>query len=330
MSDDTEPAVVVEATRSVIAGFAAVSAGASAAALTVGLASEGGLSGLGLVATAAVGLLFALALVNLGLRLILPRGGLVWDAARARFGVGVTGPHDTWWVPRERVRGIRLRPEAQGGEATEQWLVLLELEGHVDVVLAAADDRGTAVLVTRRLAGLAGLPELEEEADLAPSAAERAVVRLAVRRGAALQGVLAFFGTSFIVVGIAMFAILDREPVFGFLFAPLLAFLGLTFLGVVIAKRFGEETITRDGERYAHAFRVGRLTLAARSVHAPRPRWRIYVHGLRGAHLELVGEDGVVVMAGGVTARSREGLEVVARVPARLAAPPPPDDPGGS
>ncbi|MCA9517315.1 MAG: hypothetical protein KC635_20385 [Myxococcales bacterium] len=322
MSDAREPIVVVEATRSFIAGFAAVSAGAGAAALTVGLVSEGGLAGLGLVATAAVGLLFTLALVNVGVRLLLPRGGLLWDAAGARFGVGVTSPRDTWWVPRDRVRGIRVVPEVQNNETIERWLVLLELVEQAAVVLAASDDRSTAVLVGRRLADVAELPEVDDEApaEVEPGDGgdERETVRIAVRRGAALQGVLAFFGTSFIMVGAGMFAIIEREPVFGFLFAPLLALLGLTFLGVVIAKRVGEETVAREGDHYSHAFRVGRFVLGARRVRARRPRWRIYVHGLRGAHLELVGEDGTLVMAGGVTARSREGLESVARLPARL------------
>jgi len=318
---------VLAPTRSVAAAAGALLAGLGVAALTIGLVTEPGLTGLALWVTLIIGLGFGASLVVVGLRLLANRGGIVVDDTLDAIGLGVTSLRDTWWIPRAEVLGVRVLADARTGESIERWLALLILRSGAEVVLAESDDRSTLIHVAQRLAEAIGITSLPEEPrrDPRPIDGEATVtVHLAVRRGAALQGILFFFGVSLFVVGVAMMGQVEHEPVFGFLFGPLLALLGVALLGVTVVKRLATEEIRADGEHFEHRFRIGRWSFGDRRIQARRPRWRLRVHGLRGAHMELVGDDGCLVMAGGTTAHSDLGLAALARIPARFALAPPP------
>ncbi|PKN55793.1 MAG: hypothetical protein CVU56_19470 [Deltaproteobacteria bacterium HGW-Deltaproteobacteria-14] len=333
-----EPREIIPRTRSMVAAGGAFITSAGVVALATGIVFDAGLPWLGQVATFGVGALFAVAMLTIALRLLAARGGLVVDTEGARVGIGVTSERDTWWVPVNEIIGIRVVAEATTGETIERWLAVMELAGRSSVVLARTEDRGVATLVARRLADGVGIEDLDGERAAGPEADQRglvaadaasagqavpaaaASVRLAfgVHRRGALQGMLFFFGVSLTIVGAGMFARVEHDPVFGFLFGPLLGLLGLALLGVTVVKRFGFEELRRDGDRFVHGYRLGRFTWGHRQIQARAPRWHLYVHGLRGAHLELVGSDGTLVIGGGATTRSVIDLEALARVPERF------------
>ena len=339
-----QPREVIPRTRSYTAAAGAFIASAGVVALAVGILVDTQLPAIVQVATLGVGALFSLAMLVIALRLASGRGGLVADPEGARLGVGVTSERDTWWIPRADVVGLRVVAEARAGETIEKWLAVVNLRDRADLVLARSDDRGTIVRVARQLATAMELPELDAEA--APAALEApeaegpaepevrpeapapapasvmgpsVTVDFGVRRRAALQGILFFFGTSLGVVGVGMFTRVAHDPVFGFLFGPLLGLLGLTLLALTFAKRFATEELRREGDHFAHSYRVGPLRWGARRVHAPEPRWHLFIHGMRGAHLELVGTDGILVLGGGATTRSAMSLAALAALPARFA-----------
>jgi len=338
-----QPKEIIPRTRSFIAAAGAFITSAGVVVLATGIVLDTALPWYGQAATLGVGVLFALAMLTIALRLLAAKGGLLVDGGGSRIGIGVTSERDTWWVPTSEVAGIRVVADASPGQTIEHWLAVLELTGRSSVVLARSEDRGTVILVARRLVdatGLEGLdgeaapatPRDDEDTDDAGSTepassvpapatdAGRQGIDLGVRRRAALQGILFFFGVSLSIVGAAMFTRVEHEPVFGFLFGPLLGLLGLAFLGVAVAKRFAVEELRRDGEHFSHGYRLGRLRWGHRRIHARAPRWHLYVHGLRGAHLELVGADGTLIIGGGATTRSDIDRAALASLPARFTA----------
>jgi hypothetical protein len=117
------------------------------------------------------------------------------------------------------------------------------------------------------------------------------------------------------------FARLDDAPVIGFVVGPLLAAIGLTLLATAIIKRFATESLAFDGLHWHHAFRLGRFTWARRAVRSTHPLWRIEMLGARGAHVELKGDDGTLILGASSTARSRADLGALASLPERFQAP---------
>lgn len=329
-----EPREILPHTRSVAAAAGAFVTSAGVVTLTAGIVFDARLPGLGQAATIAVGSLFALGLLAIALRLLASRGGLLLDEERGLVGLGVTSERDIWWIPREDIAGLRVFAEARAGETIEAWLTVLELRGRASVVLARSDDRALVEVIARRLAEALGVDDLatrDDEDDPADDAEAPAVdaeapdeptavrrLDFAVQRGAALQGILFFFGMSLTTIGAAMFSRVAEEPVFGFVFGPLLGLLGLALLAATFVKRFAVEELLRDGDRFNHGFRLGRLRWAHRDIQARAPRWHIYLHGMRGAYLQLVGADGSLVVGGGATSLSRADIDALSRVPTRL------------
>ncbi|TNF26574.1 MAG: hypothetical protein EP329_21060 [Deltaproteobacteria bacterium] len=343
-----DPREIIPRTRSMVAAAGAFITSAGVVVLATGIVLDTTLPWYGQVATLGVGVLFALAMLTIALRLLAARGGLLVDSDRERIGIGVTSERDTWWVPMGQVVGIRVVADASPGQTIERWLAVLELKGRSSVVLARSEDRGTVTLVARRLVDATGFdglegepapeppPEATDETDAPEAEAQPApapeiafspsaagpftALDFGVRHRGALQGMLFFFGISLSIVGVAMFTRVEHEPVFGFLFGPLLGLLGLALLGVTIAKRFAIEELRRDGEHFLHGYRLGKLRWGQRRIHARAPRWHMYVHGLRGAHLELLGGDGTLILGGGATTRSDIDLDALSQIPGRFAA----------
>ena len=271
------------------------------------------------IVVALLGGLFALTLGAVGVALLRGHGALLLDVANGRLGLGVTRDGDTWWLALGDVRGLAVVPQASPGRDTvERWLLVLGLVGRPDVVLAESDDRGAILAIQGRLASRLEITQLPEDrsADDAPTFVA-ANERFAVSRGAALQTLLATFGASLIAVGVISFLEVQREPVVGFIFAPILVVMGVVLLAVPIVKRLAHETLSFDGQRWTHAYGFGKWRWGERSVRGT-PRFRLRLLGMRGGMLELLGDDGVLILAAGATSNSRLDLESVAALPRRF------------
>lgn len=309
------------------AGFAAVIVVIFAVALLVDPVVEASLR----PAIVALGLLFGGTLGLLAWSLARGHGALWLDKDGRRLGLGVTSLEDIWWVPLGRVAGLRMVAMPSQGTTIERWMLLVLIEPEASgraaappftIVLAESDARGTLDGIGGRLGERLGLPYGEGRDDLELAPATAAELRYAVRRGAALGLVLVAFGVSLLTFGILALGQLENEPVVGFIFAPIMMVMGLALTMVSLVKRLATEHLSSDGTSFTHAFTFGRLRWGERTIRATRPRFRLRLLGMRGALLELVGDDGTLVLAAGATSRSRMTLEEVSRLPARFLAPP--------
>lgn len=313
------PEVILPPTRSAGTAASALIAAAIVVVLGVALVLDPAVEIAAKVAVGALGALFAGTLAGVGVTLLRGHGALLLDVAGGRLGLGVTRADDTWWLPLDQVNGLAVMPVAGRGDAAmiERWLLVVGLVGRPDVVLAESDDRGAILGIRERLAARLALHELAEDRPADGDFAAHAT-RYAVSRGAALQALLAFFGLSSIAVGVIAFTEVQKEPVVGFMFAPVLVVMGLALLAVPLVKRLATETLTFDGRRWTHAWTFARFRWAERTIVAPAPRFRMRLLGMRGGMLELTGEDGSLVLAAGATARSHLDLEGVAAIPSRF------------
>lgn len=308
------------------AGFAAVIVLIFAVALLVDPMVESSLRP-GIIALA---LLFGGTLGLLAWSLARGHGALWLDKDGRRLGLGVTSLDDVWWVPLGRVAGLRMVAMPSQGTTIERWMLLVLIEPEVGgaaappltIVLAESDARGTLDGIGTRLGERLGLPYGEGRDDLELAPAQAAELRYAVRRGAALGLVLVAFGVSLLTFGILALGQLENEPVVGFIFAPIMMVMGLALTMVSLVKRLATEQLSSDGTSFTHAFTLGRMRWGERTIRATRPRFRLRLLGMRGALLELVGDDGTLVLAAGATSRSQMTLEEVSRLPARFLAPP--------
>jgi hypothetical protein len=277
----------------------------------------------------ALGLLFGGTLGLLAWSLARGHGALWLDKDGRRLGLGVTGLDDVWWVPLSRVAGLRMVAMPSQGTTIERWMLLIlispEASGEsappLTIVLAESDARGTLDGIGTRLGERLGLPYGEGRDDLELAPARGNELRYAVRRGAALGLVLVAFGVSLLTFGILAVGQLENEPVVGFIFAPIMMVMGLALTMVSLVKRLATEHLSSDGTSFTHAFTFGRWRWGERTIRATRPRFRLRLLGMRGALLELVGDDGTLVLAAGATSRSSMTLEEVSRLPARFLSP---------
>jgi hypothetical protein len=313
--------LILPPTRSLGTAAAAALATALVIALVVALVADPRVEAPQKPVIIGVGLLFGLTFATLAA--VLARGhGAVWlDAEQRRLGLGITRGKDIWWLPLDRLSGLRLAPLQSGGESIERWLLTLDLRDAPELVLAESDERAFLRTVGENLATRLGLSFEEglarfEEVPWRPHALE-----FAIHRGAALQGLLLAFGASLVALGVLALSALEREPIAGFIFGPILLVMGLALAAVSLVKRFARESLAFDGTRFTHGFRFGAWRWAERTIRAPNPRFRIRMLGVRGAILEVLGEDGSLVVASGATARSRMGLPEVAALPRHFQSP---------
>lgn len=313
------PEVILPPTRSAATATAAFIAAAIVITLAVALLFDPAVNDADRVAIALFGALFAGTLGVVGFALMRGHGALLLDTAGQRLGLGITRHDDTWWLPLSAVRGLAVVPiPGPSGETIERWLLLLSLADRPEVVLAESDDRGAILGIRERLAARLSIAELTDGERAERPRVGTHAERFAVSRGAALQGLLAVFGASLVAFGAIAFTELQREPVAGFIFAPILVVMGLALCAVSLVKRLAHETLSSDGRRWTHAYTFSRWRWGERTVTAPAPLFRIRLLGMRGGVLELVGEDGVLILAAGATAKSRLDLEAVAALPGRF------------
>jgi len=317
------PEVILPPTRSIGTAVASFAATTVVLLLTFGLVFDPAVTSTERIVVALLGALFAGTLSAVGVALLRGHGALMLDIEGKRLGLGVTRHSDTWWLTLDRIRGLAVVPQASPGRDTvERWLLVIGVVGRPDVILAESDDRGAILGIQERLAArltVTELPEDDRPNDGATAFAAR-TERFAVSRGAALQGLLATFGASLIAVGVISFSEVQKEPVVGFIFAPILVVMGVVLLAVPLVKRFATESLAFDGQRWTHAYTFARWRWSERTVRSPVPRFRLRLLGMRGGMLELVGEDGVLIIAAGATAHSQLDLEAVAALPSRFSA----------
>jgi len=315
----TAPDLILPATRSGATAVASFAATALVLTLGVALMVDPAVTPAGKVAVGLLGGLFAGTLGLVGVTLLRGHGALLLDVPRARLGLGVTGQGDTWWLPLARVQGLAVGLEAGvSGAMSGRWLLILALEDHAEIVLAESDERGAILEIRDRLAARLGIALLGEDRldGLGPYGQRE--ISFAVARGAALTGLLAVFGASLAAFGVIALTEVLREPVIGFIFAPILVVMGVALIAVPLVKHFAHEALGFDGSRWTHAYAFSRWRWGERSVKATSPIFRLRLLGMRGGMLELIGEDGVLVIAAGATAHSRIDLASVASIPNRF------------
>jgi len=301
-------------------GTAAIAAlgGAATIALGVALVLDPTVPGSASPWILALVALFGWACALVALKLAHARGGLVLDRDGARLGLGITATKDTWWLPLADLTGVRMALEAR----TERWLALIERRDAPPIAVAAGEERAPVVKLIDYLAEATTLPILAEDPGPRPRLGIGRV-RFGVRRGAALQGLLGVFGLALVAVGVVAFFQEDRFA--ALLFGPLLIIIGLVLFAVGIVKRFAHEELVSDGRTLTHAFVLGRLRWADKTITTERPTWRIWIEGMRGAHLEIIGEDRTLIVGAGANTRSAMDLAALAALPARF---PPASDQG--
>lgn len=316
----TLPEVILPPTRSPGTAAAAFIATIIVVTLAIALIADPAVTDTERVAIGLLGALFAGTLGVVGMTLMRGHGALLLDVPGKRLGLGVTRQRDTWWLSLADVRGLAVVPIPHpSGETIERWMLLLSLARRPEVVLAESDDRNAILGIRERLCERLVISEIGEGQRAERPTAFAHETRFAVARGAALQGLLSVFGASLIAFGAISFTELQREPVAGFIFAPILVVMGVALLAVPLVKRFSTEVLSCDGRRWTHAYTFARWRWAERTVTAPAPLFRIRLLGMRGGMLELIGEDGMLILAAGATAHSRLDLEAVAAIPGRFA-----------
>ncbi len=316
---------VVPQTSSPGAGGAGLLAGLALGGAGLALAFDASLPPLVRVTAGVSGVLLCLALGVAGLRLRQPRGGIAFDEAGQRLGLGLTSTRDTLWLPLDAIDTLATswREVTRDDEPTRLWTAsVVPLEGP-PIVLAEDTDPEAARYVARAIGSQCGLPVVED-LDLAevspppPAAGTSAQTRVWVQRRPAMAWIFGLLGLALLVLGGGLFAGTPEGPVVGLFVAPVMLLLGAIFTAIPVFKWFGVEELERTGDRWTHRYRLGRLRWAERTVRAAEPRWRVRLQGLRGACLELVAEDGVLVVGNGATTKSRMSAAELSEIPSRL------------
>jgi hypothetical protein len=304
--------VLIPPTRTPLLGAMAALGAAFSFALAVMLLQDPSLTPGMKSAAAALGGLWGLGSALVAFRLLSARTGLFIDEGAGRVGVCITRPHDTWWFSKDRLAGAGTLAVATPGTATiERWIVWLGLESGVRIVIVESGSREFCAHVED---GLRARLSIAAEAPR-PEPPSPGTATLGVRRGGALQALITAFGLALTLTGVLALGHIASEPVVGFLLGPLLALLGLTLLATALIKRFSTEHLDFDGHRWTHAFSLFGHRFGARSVRATEPGWRLHLAGARGAWLELVGDDGSLILGSSARALSRESVDALSRLP---------------
>lgn len=308
---------VVAPQRSTVAGGLTAVAAASLGVLAVFLGLDTGMTAWARVTACITGGLLAFTLAAGSWRLLRSRGGILVDEGRRWIGLCLTGFDDVWWLGVDEVEGVAICPPPSPDDAGPvMWGACLVRPHGPDVLLVETPDQELTEAAGEGVARALGL----ELVAYAPSADPpcNAAGAIQVARGVALQPMLGLLGASLTVVGGLLMPQVADHPIVAIFFAPVMMLLGAVLLGLVMVKRFAWEEIRHEDGSWTHTWGFGRLRFNERSVTAHAPAWRIHVQGMRGARLELVGDDGVLVIASGATTRSRVDVEALSRFPGRF------------
>ncbi len=304
---------LIPPTRSLAAGAAMLTGAAAAVAVTATLVNDAFDMWAVVLGTA-----WAVAFLLAARALLSSRSGLLLDRDRRSLGLCLTSRRDVAWLPLSELLDARAQPViARGADEVSGWRGVLSLAGGVDVVLVESGSRDFVEALTGELRARLGLEGTRAQPAFAPGDAS-----WAIRRGAPLQSFVTAFGVALTLTGGAALArgFSGGEPVSAFMLGPLLALAGVALLGVALVKRFGHEVMSFDGLRWRHAFMLGARVVSERTVASRSPVFRLQLLGARGAMLEVVGDDGTLVVAAGATALSDASVATVIGLPRRFAA----------
>ncbi|MEZ4264753.1 MAG: hypothetical protein R3F39_00125 [Myxococcota bacterium] len=311
--------VIVPPYRSIGLGVGTALIACAVGAIVLMLSIDPRVSPVARVSAGTAGLALVVALLVGARALMSYRGGLFVDPHGARLGIGLMSPARTWWLPMDSIRGISSTHVVRDGDAT--FTAALELSCGAALVLAETSEREVADEVTRLVADQTGLPEISPAPPSSgPPSGEQ---RVAIRRGAALQPLVASFGLASALLGGVLLTVAESSPILAILFAPGLALLGLVLLLAALAKRIGHEELTHRGGLWTHRWRILGRALLTRTVAAPHPRWRFRAEPVRGVCLELVTPDGTLVIGSGATPASRDSIEALLEIARAYSAPSP-------
>jgi hypothetical protein len=312
------PRVLVEPECSPVPAVVAGLLALGLATVVVAFTLDNGISVLERICAGGVGFLVALTVAGGSHRLAVERGGVFLEGGGTRLGIGLTSPSDIWWIPVEQVLGVRaVRQESTDEDALLSWTACVELEQGLSVVIAESIERDLVESIVRGLAEKLCVEIMAEPPKTTtPRSGE---VSLRVHKGVAFHAHVFLFGITLITVGLMLFTQLSKAPVLGFLFGPLFTLLGFALTGIVIAKRLYTEELHHQGGLWSQVFTLGPLRWGKRVVSSPRPVWSLRSTPIRGARLEMAGEDGVLILGSGATTQSRDNIEKLVSVPSRFA-----------
>lgn len=276
-------------------------------------------------------LLFGAMLIRAGQLLLLHKGGVLFDEQQRTLYLRGAGARDLMAIQAADISAIRVVPrdEVWGRVPTRNWSCELELPGRAAIAVGESVAYDGVMILARRLEGVLGVP-LEtcsawcaprpgEKPRTPPSATGRVEVR-AGRRGR-LAETLVTFGTVALAIGAVMIALVERAPVFGFLFGPTLLFLGLAMVLVALVGYLSHDVVEWTADEVSHHLRLGAISWGRKRLdREPKPYLRIHHRGLVGASLELVGPEQTVVLVGGVASRAGLGYDGLGKLAANLGA----------
>jgi hypothetical protein len=261
------------------------------------------------------------AFLSLAYRLGVWRGGIFLNENTGELGLGLTQNADIWWLPADSVEGVTMtQADVQRSDGLSRtWSVEIARQNDVPISLLETSEQENAQEALDALISVGLWPKkgTNEEHDTTYAEDTR---RFGVHSGGALQRSIFLFGVSLAVIGTACFLQLQYYVVFGLFFAPVIGLIGWILLAMTCIKRFGHEELAHRNGVWGHHIAWGRIAWGNREVQATIPKWRLKVHGLRGACLELVGDDGILLMGSGATTRSRLSVQELANLPKQFAA----------
>ncbi len=261
------------------------------------------------------------ALLFAGGRMIAAQRGGVGVEDEAYVLVGDSAP-DRIRVPLDRCRSIMaLRLDERWGEQLHtRWVCEALVTDAPRVLLGESDDEHGLKHVAHNIASAGGLgaPLLEPPADSPPSRPEgpppptvtitKDQLDVLVGLGGNLASTLLVGGISMLVVGVILMLDIANNNVFGFLFGPLLAILGVILAAVPVAKRRLTEHLRVKGATLYHNYEAFGFSWGHREFPLVTGCYvRVRQRGLQGANLEVVSDGRILHVAGGVHNRTPLG-----------------------
>jgi hypothetical protein len=260
------------------------------------------------------------AFLGLSYRLGVWRGGIFLNEETGELGLGLTQHTDIWWLPADSVLGVTMtRADVQRSDGLSRtWSVEIARQNEVPISLLETSEEESAQEALDALVSV-GLWAKKDSREEPTTTYTDGSLRFGVHRGGALQRSIFLFGVSLAVIGTVFFLQMQHYVVFGLFFAPVIGLIGWILLTMTCVKRFGHEELAFKHGAWGHRIAWGRLSWGSREVQGASPKWRLKVHGLRGACLELIGNDGILLMGSGATTRSRLSVQELSNLPQQFA-----------
>ena len=263
---------------------------------------------LGVVILASVMLVIELFLGFMTRFFLAPRGGVRRDDATGTLCLGTYGgPENDVRVSISGLRRLRVSPRWEEVRRSERQLLALELERKdgPPVLVGEHEDGARVERVAQLIADALGLPIEREDTfvgRLPHVTGTASGPEVCLGRSWPLFRPLTTLGVLMLLSGVLL-VVTTGSFFFGVIVAPFLAVLGLVLLAVSFSLTFGRERIEVSEERIVHRIMRGSRTIFESSIE-PTDKLRVRVHpnGARGAAVELVTPNRVLVIGNGLSA----------------------------